>query len=45
MICDFLDFFRFFCLRRFTRQCGLFQKSDRNPNAGHPILMDTLEIT
>jgi hypothetical protein len=30
----------FFCLRSYTRQCGLFQKSDPNPqcNAGHHIL-------
>jgi hypothetical protein len=31
----FLEFF--VCLGCFTRQCGLFKKSDPNPNAGHPI--------
>jgi hypothetical protein len=36
-ICD-LDFcLDFFCLRRFTRQCGLFQKVTQSPNAGHSI--------
>jgi hypothetical protein len=29
---NFLEFIRiYFCLGRFTRQCGLFQKSDPNP--------------